>query len=672
MVKVHILTSLDVHREQMDAPPPPCYMLSMAKRRQRRSHFFMSLIVLSILSFVTFVPSGIAVAKPVIQLSTDPGHSMNGESVLFKIKVVNDTDGDVGTPQMSELADWDVANSYTSSSRNMRIINGDVKYSVSTEFSYILQPRKTGLLKIPSLLMTIGNDTYRTAEVTVQVDKMPSGATQRPRLNAGPQTNPGFQPPPSTPFRPDFDIPERESFFVRAEASKKNVYQGELILLNYALYQRKILNLAEPGIAKFPDFKGFLKEDLDIRAQYTPTPVEVRGESFYRAELIKFAIFPLRSGRLRVDPLLFKATLLPSQADVLNSLMSGQPPPTDGIPMEKATQELIIDAKPLPPLPPNSPFTGGVGQFTMEVKTPPAGKLHVDQPFSISMTITGRGNVKSIEEPQLPYPQSVEHTNTRTQYEFHQDATGFKTFEFLLLPRSVGKFHMDAITWIYFDPVKEKYETLSSGPIDLDIEAGTGNPDSKPEAAPVVEKTFASWRAGTQTFVNWTKISQASIIASPAAWITQFFLYALAAFVFWRKRADRARSAFFQKMPWEKTAEIIRSKNEWDNKELALLVDQWIRERIAGIIGDQVKNIHSESPRDDYMDALRNLLHTEFYRYLDPLKLYWSDLDIVRFSGDKSSRAKVADLFERAQRIVQPLITAAEKSAKAKQDTEEQ
>jgi hypothetical protein len=616
-----------------------------------------------------------AQAKPVVQLSVDPGRSMNGESVLFKIKIVNDSETDITAPQMPLLTDWEIGNSFQNASRTVRIINGNVNYIITTEFSYILRPLRTGLLKIPSLLLGVGNETYKTAATSVQVDRLSGGLQQRARNKNTPapprqdepedQGIPGFTSPLPLPSNNafDFEAPDRESFFVRGEPSKRSVYQGELIVLPYSLYQRQMISMSEPGISRFPDFKGFLKEELEIKRDFTPAPFELKGEMLYRAELIKFAIFPLKPGRLRIEPLKFKVTMMPSQQDLFNSIMSGQMPMGDGIPMEKSSQEIIIDAKPLPPLPANSSFTGAVGQFQLDLKGP-NGKLQVDQPFSMTLTLAGRGNVKAIEEPTLPLPKSLELNNTRTQYEFRADASGYKSFEYLVLPRSAGKLRIESFDYLYFDPATQKYQTLKTEPLELTIEGASASPAIVGSVPNGKNTRFSNWRSGPQEFAPWKKIMNAGFVAHPAAWATQSALYALMLFAFWRRRAQQSKTAFFKKMPWQKTAEIIRSKGEWDNKELALLVDQWIRERMSGALQSPLNSLHSEAPRDDFYAELRNVLTPEFHKTIEPLRNYWSELDTMRFTGARSSRAKTQDLFDRAQRIAQHLLDAQTKSSK--------
>lgn len=609
-------------------------------------------------------------AKPVVHVMTDPGRSMRGETIMFKIRITNDTDGEIDPPQMPMLTDWDLTNSFTSTSRSMRVLNGDIKYTITTELTYILRPLRAGLLKIPSLSFKIGAETHKTEGTTIQVDRVASGPIPRTRPPMMPQMNPrgpnpfasSAPPPPSPPAASsDVDVPDRETLFVRAEPSKKSVYQGELISLAYSIYERHQMGLAEPSIIKFPDFKGFLKEELDINKNYTPVPVQVNGETFLRIELIRFAVFPIRSGRLHIEPLRFRATVMPTAADLMNSMMNGTIPSADGIPMEKASQELIIDSKPLPPLPLNAPFTGGVGQFQVDVKGPPSNRLQVDQPFSITVTIAGKGNIKSIEEPHLNPPKSFESGTTRTQYEFRPDATGFKSFEYLLIPRAAGKVRIEGLEWTYFDPIKEQYQSYKGPPLDFDVDPSTATP--KDEKAAVAKKLeFSEWKTDPQHFVSWKNIFTPGLLGSKAVWGAQGVLYTFLLFLFWRKKAQEKESAYYMEMPWEKTAKIILSQGEWDNQELALLIDLWARQRLTGLLHDVQHEIHTESPRDDFLTSLRDNLVPDYHDSLTPLKKYWSDLDLMRFSGSRSSQARGADFLNRAKSIFQNIIAGLEKS----------
>lgn len=80
------------------------------------------------------------------------------------------------------------------------------------------------------------------------------------------------------------------------------------------------------------------------------------------------------------------------------------------------------------------------------------------------LKIEGKGNIRAISEPEILtnsafdfYPPDVNQViriNDRT-------VIGEKAFDYFVVPRQDGKFPLGRyFQWVYFDPVKEKYDTL--------------------------------------------------------------------------------------------------------------------------------------------------------------------------------------------------------------------
>ncbi len=606
-------------------------------------------------------------ARTLVQAWADPTRSRNGENILFKIRVEIDNDDKVSEPRLPVLTDWEVINAYSSSFPSVSIVNGDVRYSFRGEYTYILKPLRKGDLVIPEIPLKIGARNYNTAPIRITVDQLPGGASQRARirppqpLEDEDQIPQPFIPPPN-PFADQLQPGEansRESFFVRADASATTVYEGQLIVLSYSLFNQDA-NFANPEIRKFPDFNGFLKEELFISKHFANQPVMIQGRPYRKSELIRYAVFPLKSGNLKIDPLQFRADVVGNPMDLLQGMMNGQMPNSgfDPIPMIKESQALSIQVKPLPPAPANAKFTGGVGQFEMSLAQTPE-KVQVDQPFNLTIHIRGKGNIKAIREPPLTLPKAIEPFQTKANYEFKQDATGSKTFEYLLLPRAAGPITIEPITWTYFDPDKAEYVTLNTGEIRLLAEGTpTTNPDKK--NLPAVAK-FSEPSTGKQTWVSTKSLQEPGPLSSRWLWSLQAALYAFFGFIIYRRQKDQDLSAYFMQFPWHRTEKEIKNTSAQSNPiEFALLVDQWTRERINGHAAKLGREgqIKAESTRDEMLDFLLQQLPEEKHKAALGMKQIWSELDLVRFAG-KTSKEKPkipAEVFQRVKTILESLL----------------
>jgi len=124
----------------------------------------MSLLLRSFAALIIAFSTSIAVAqnRPIISVSATPNRSRNGENIQFKISVTSKSSGRLAPPSIEGLADWEVVNFFRSESPRVTYVNGQVQYQYKAEYSYFLRPLKTGILKIPPINLTVGQETFKT------------------------------------------------------------------------------------------------------------------------------------------------------------------------------------------------------------------------------------------------------------------------------------------------------------------------------------------------------------------------------------------------------------------------------------------------------------------------------------------------------------------------------
>lgn len=605
--------------------------------------------------------------KPSVTVSASPNRSRRGETVRFKISVRSGESGGFVAPRLDNLEDWDIVNTFRSESPRVTMINGRVEYQYQAEITYFLRPLKVGELKIPSLQVQVAGTDFQTEPLTIPVDSLGNGQQSRARRNTRP--SPGRPQIPGLSGRPQLgqqtpgnsgssrldpsEIPERESFFIRGELSKKEVWEGELIELDYVLYQRT-RSLRDFEMVKFPDFKGFIKEELFISKNFSQNRVRINNEDFLRSEVIRYALFPLKSGQLKIDPFQVKATIQTRPEDLIESLMTGRMPPQmgAGIPTAKSSGPINVTVKPLPPTPVGANFSGAVGQFEVDMKAPDRG-LAVDQPFTVQFTIGGKGNVKLIEAPTLPLPDSLELYQTTNTAELRKDATGYKNFEFLLLPRKNGAIEIPSFEWAYFDPDKGQYEVIQTPVLKFNVEgsaptiAESGN---QPVAAPKSISPFETSYESLNQDLPYNSLIQSW------SWplVGTLFAFLVAAFAIRKK--EESLESHLKNNPWKKTQGKIEDKEYKGSIGLAILVDQWIREFLAGNLKDET--LHGESVRSEFFKSLRSRLPQQHWQESKKLDKLFTDLDLIRFSGSKKLPANLQteNLFQRAESLCEALI----------------
>jgi hypothetical protein len=255
------------------------------------------------------------------------------------------------------------------------------------------------------------------------------------------------------------------------------------------------------------------------------------------------------------------------------------------------------------------------------------------------LTIGGSGNFPLIEAPELRVPAGIERFDTKSSHQIRQDGTGFKTFEYLLLPRSGGTLTIPSLAWSYFDPQTESYKILKSPELVLSIEgeARVAQTPKSPEAPSY--KIFVGpqdFHPTNQSSSPWRYL----LLAQGLVFVGLFVAY----------RYDKklqAQAALHRAQPWLVTEAEIRKLNPRDFKRRASLCDRWMRERIAGLLKLQVD---SETPRAEVLGLLRNATPGELER-IESLRALWEELDWVRFSGSQETPNQDSDWLLRCQKI---------------------
>jgi hypothetical protein len=595
-----------------------------------------------------------------IKSSVDSRVSNQGEPIRLGVSVYTESRDTILEPKLPLMTDWQVVKKYSNPSFSTKIVNGQITFSQKNEYVYFLLPMRKGELRIPKLEVRVGQKLYATDPITIAVKQVADDPIARKFNNPGggnPSANPfgGSQVDTSPNLAP---INPQEGVFVRSEPSKTDVFLGELIVVPFYLYFRDT-HMRNAEIAKFPTFRGFLKEELFVPKTMTQNPVQVGGHTYYRTELIRYALFPLKVGKLSLDSLVFKADAMVSPSQLMDAMAYGNPfDIIDNIgqsyPVSKSAKTLDILVKPLPTAPAGSIFTGGVGQFEMKVKGPER-IVSTGQPFSVTMEFRGRGNVKSIEEPPLSLPEGLESFETKTSMEFSEQATGHKTFEFLLLSRKPGTFDIPPMKWTYFDPDKRQYVTAEGPPLKVQIEGAATETLNIAESPSKEEKSvrFSPIRVETQKF---ERAEESGILLGTSAWGAMAFAYAALGFAFFSRRRREIIEADLARAPYKITEQKILSKKSRPALRLANLLDQWTREWLVFKLGLPLSMI--EESREVLLDELKKGLPPEYYKELSNLKNYWAELDQMRFAGqNKTTEVPCAQEFKRARTLMKQIDT---------------
>lgn len=345
-----------------------------------------------------------------------------------------------------------------STSQSYQVINGQATSSSTVDYSYIYRADKEGTYTIPEATITVDGKTLRTQPVTFKV--LP------PDSSTGNSGN-GVRVDDISTQTPDREI-SKNDIFVRIILSKQHAYEQEAIECTIKLYT-KYQSISSFLTTAPPSFDGFLIDEVNQQAQLNEIE-HYNGQNYVTAVLKKCIIFPQKSGKLTISS--GKYDIAVQQLErVSNGFFITTRPVEREVSLQPYTA--TIDILPLPSPKPDD-FSGAVGQFNIESRLN-ASSFRTNEAASISYIITGTGNIKYIKEPSLQLPVEFEQYTPKTDVRTRvtgSNVSGTITVEYTFVPQSVGNFTIPAEKFVYFNPAKKEYVTLSTSPYSITVDKG--------------------------------------------------------------------------------------------------------------------------------------------------------------------------------------------------------
>lgn len=375
--------------------------------------------------------------------------ALNEQAVLSL--VVAGGGGDLPQPQLPNLSEFQISNA--GRAQNFSWVNG--KASASITYSYVLTPLKEGRFTIPPIRFQYQNQTAETQAMTLDVVKADSVAAPATAQEEGARRPVASQGPAAV--------------FITGSVDKTTVYVGEPVTYVFRLYNRVPL-LSRPNYQP-PETTGFWTEDLPPQRNFT---AQVKGVPYNVTE-VRTALFPSSPGKAKVGSASLAVQMEnfgtdPFGSDFFASFFNR------GEQRVLKTEPVNVHVKALPE-PKPAGFKGAVGRFTLTGQTD-KDTVGVGQPLTLTLTVAGKGNIKSLPELTLP-----PFTNFRT---FDANAAtnidkkdgeveGSKVFKTVLIPTASGDIKIPPIDFVFFDTEAKAYKTVHSRPINVRVTPGAAS-----------------------------------------------------------------------------------------------------------------------------------------------------------------------------------------------------
>jgi BatD DUF11 like domain len=343
-------------------------------------------------------------------------------------------------------------------STSMESINGNT--SISNSYSYVLMAVKEGVFTIGPATIIVNGRRLTTNSVKIKVIK------GRPV-----QQNTGGQSAPDNSITEGNPKDLSKSLFLRAVVDKTNVYLGEQINVSYRLYTRVGIEQSQPD--KLPDLNGFWSEDIKQQQQVQWRVETYNGERYNVADIKQTILFPERSGNLTIDPLGMTFVIREQAAakDIMDQFFGS----FKDVKYKVKSPNVVIHVKPLPETGKPDSFTGAVGSFNIEA-TVDKTELKANDALNYKVKISGSGNIKLFKPLNISFPADFEKYDpkvTDTVTENEGGVKGSRIYNYLLIPRHQGDYTIDPLKFSYFNPVKNRYVTLTSKPFHIKVAKGS-------------------------------------------------------------------------------------------------------------------------------------------------------------------------------------------------------
>ena len=371
---------------------------------------------------------------------------------------VNQRAKDLRAPEFTDFEY--LAGPYTSQSSSTSFVNGKRTSSFTITYTYTLMANKEGSYTIPPATIKVDGTQHTSNGVRITV--LPPDQPANAASNAS-----GASKQRSTSNASD-NVTEG-NIFMRTIVSKTKVCEQEAILLTYKLYFAGVDVAQLTNNTRLPEFKGFLKQDLELGEIQTELE-HYNGRNYQVAVLYRTLLFPQRSGDIVIDAAQFEALLRVQNRAQVRSIFDDFFNSYTTVTKPLTAPSVTIHVKPLPAGKP-ADFYGGVGQFNINSKIS-STDLQANEAVTLTLTIQGTGNMKLLKTPPIDWPEGFEVYDPKVTNNFKNTTSGVsgtKTIEYLAIPRAGGIYTIPAINFAYFDPKAEAYKTLNTPEYTLRI-----------------------------------------------------------------------------------------------------------------------------------------------------------------------------------------------------------
>lgn len=439
------------------------------------------------------------------------------------------------------------------------------------------------------------------------------------------------------------------NLFLRASVSSSTAYEQQALVYTVKLYTTYDA-IKFVGATAAPKFDGFvIEESKDISSSLSFETYQ--GKTYATAVIARYIIFPQMTGNLKVTGNNY--TIAVDRREYYHDSFFGNMSFSTPLQLNVSPNDLVVNVKELP-APKPADFSGAVGRFRLTSDLS-GSQFKTNQAASIVYTLTGTGNIKYVQMPDLSaqYPPEIEVYTPTAKQDVKVGTTsvsGSVTFDYSFMPLEEGSFRIPDVKLVYFDPESGKYETTVAKGYSIQVGKGSASGEN-------ADKTRVKFDSRLQ------KVDLAALSVEGRPYIHSIFYWLwfilpvvmlVAAVIIYRRYVSlHADMASFNSRRADRTARrrlkkaaAAMKKGDADRFYDELLVALW------GYLGDKLKMPTSELMRDNVRQVLssRNVsdeVSDTFIGIID-------DAEFAKYSS-AGSKDNLGNAYAEATRIINRL-----------------
>ena len=396
-----------------------------------------------------------------------PSHVSTGENfrLVYVIGTQDASDIHMGNiPEALEL----ITGPFRSSQSSYQVINGHASSSSSTTYTFILCATKSGTYTIPAATVVANGHRYTSHAVKINVTGKSVSANSTPKMHESGAGEPRMRSAGSAISGKDL--------FIKVTASKNKVYEQEPVVLTYKVYTLVDLNELKGDM---PDLTGFHTLEVPLPQQKSFHIENYNGRPYRCVTWSQYIMYPQMHGALKIPSIVFKGSIVQQNKNVdpVEAFFNGGSAYVE-VKKDIVAPGLTLNVLPLPAKLTN--FSGGVGTFNISAQLNKTD-IRSNDPFTLRVVISGRGNLKLIKQPTVKFPKDFDKYDPKITDKTKITGNGLEgnmIYDFIAVPRNQGTYTIPSVEFVYFDTNTNSYKTIKTQPFTIDVKKGSGESSS--------------------------------------------------------------------------------------------------------------------------------------------------------------------------------------------------